>query len=74
MEMVVIKLSLLSCSEVHLLGSSPNHSCLKLSFFKNFKGDNGYGITDFNQFIVVRRRIIHLFNARKHIIVTNCYK
>ena len=44
MVMVVIKLSLLSCSEVHLLGSSPNHSCLKLSFFKNFKGDIVMGL------------------------------
>jgi len=37
--MVVIKLSLLSCSEVHLLGSSPNHSWINWGFFKNFKGD-----------------------------------
>jgi len=32
MEMVVIKLSLLSCSEVHLLGSSPNHSWINWGF------------------------------------------
>ena len=55
--MIVIKAA--SVVEVHLLGLSPNRSCVK------FKGVNDYGSTDFSKFMLVKRRFIHLFNARK---------